>query len=180
VPTALDLSSADPRKTPTSWAVFVVCSPTWLSAQGPDDLLLVYNAFLGLATSVDKKTDPAWPFRDSPARRAENVGLTKSQPYCDSLRLNPATGPFVVIVTTQPDQLTPKDGKVVLSLGGGGALEIANTMLRLTELLIEEPGAEAQLGSVEWWVGWEKMSTWMRGRFRGASMSVQRPGQRER
>jgi hypothetical protein len=156
-----------------SWSVFLVCDPAWLKREAADDLLRLYNAYLGVVVAANETHVPLWPFRDDGPARATAIDPSKGRESCDALGLKSQDGPFVIVTTTPPDSIAPSSPRVSLGFGDQRAREIITVLMALSERVMDEHPSRVAAGSTEWWQAWKRISRWMDGRFRGVTMSVQ-------
>jgi hypothetical protein len=129
-----------PREGYTTWALFLICAPDWVSPDKSADLADLYHRFKRFGDAIGDANVAVWfwksqkPLRDS--KLSENVDVRRSTEYCRTLMLKPSEGPFLVVTNEYPELKTFPRERAVFSLGGLQPVELSKLLNELTDQLL--------------------------------------------
>src|SRR5207247_10163695 len=99
-----------PRRAYKTWTLFLICTPDWVAPEKSGDLANLYRRFRGFGDAIGRDNLAVWFWKRQAGLRdanlADNVDVARSSDYCSELKLQPSSGPFLVITSAYP-QLKP-------------------------------------------------------------------------
>lgn len=150
-----------------SWTLFVICDQNWALAQKPTALKNLYEQFIAFGTAIGPRNLAVWLSRDlthDPSKAME-VNYKRSAMLCNSLKLPPSGGPYVLFTTTYPGQLLqnqyPKtfpeslQNYFALSLANENAPVIILFLTHLSDQLVAGDLAQRTFNSERYWYAME-------------------------
>jgi hypothetical protein len=129
-----------PRSGYTSWALFLVCTPDWVTPDKSKDLANLYRRFSAFGDAIGDDNLAVWFWKSQTtlgdAKLSENVDVRRSADYCRALSLRPSEGPFLVVTNMYPAlNAFPKD-RAVFVLGALPPAELATLLNKVTDHLL--------------------------------------------
>jgi hypothetical protein len=129
-----------PRDSYRSWALFLVCTPDWVTPDKSKELADLYRRFRVLGVAIGDDNLAVWFWKRKAtlgdAKLSENVDVRRNAGYCRALSLRPSEGPFLVVTTAYPElKAFPKD-RAVFALGALPPAELAKLLNNVTDGLV--------------------------------------------
>ena len=147
-----------PDKPFTSWSLFLMCNPEWLTAKKKPALRQVFEAYVAFARTTGDRHAGVWfVVKDGSRDKAADLDVERNVRYCQKFNLTPGEGPHVVVVTTHPDQWKPTDAVVMLALGGSDTGDIITLFRKLNDQIVTEQLSQKALTSKQYWLSWVRV-----------------------
>lgn len=141
-------TAAIPRENYRSWALFLVCNPTWLLKEKSAQVENLFENFLGFGEAIGKKNLAVWfwkrQMRIVDPSLPQNVDVARGTQYCSAMKLLPSKGPYVVITKDYPDANAFPRERVVLEIGAMTPSEVTKLMASLADQLLIQGSVTVQ------------------------------------
>jgi len=138
-----------PREGFSSWSLFLSCNPTWLGPENKQALAYLYGRYVAFAETSGPDHAAVWFYKDTP----DNVDPQASTIYCRKFHLKPSEGPFIVVTTRYPEDLTDRP-ELVLGFAGLPATTISAMISKLADQVAAQQLSQKDVDSVQYWRSW--------------------------
>jgi hypothetical protein len=136
-----------PREGFTSWSLFLVCTPDWVTPERSKDLASLYRKYHAFGDAIGSENVAVWFWKKkgtlSDAKLSENVDVARSATFCRALGLKPSEGPFVVVTNAYPELPKFPEERAVFALGALEPAELSKLFNKLTDKLLLEGAVES-------------------------------------
>lgn len=152
-----------PREGFRTWSLFLVTNQDWLVPVNASRLQELYDRSQAFGRTIGADHAAVWFWRheqslDSPALAA-NVDVERAIAYCQTLKLRPGNGPYLLFTTVYPDERVAPETITIFELGGKTAEEIGRLLTALGDQLVTDGivrggRLQADPGSDDFWSAW--------------------------
>jgi hypothetical protein len=152
-----------PREGFKTWSLLLVTNQDWLVPANASRLQDLYDRSLVFGRTIGDEHAAVWFWKEdqplhSPALPA-NVDVERAIAYCQTLRLKPGDGPYLLFTAVHPDERVAPDAFQVFALGGKSAEEIGRLLTTLGDQLVTDGVVQGgrfttEPGSDDFWSAW--------------------------
>lgn len=152
-----------PREGFKTWSLFLVTNQDWLVPVNASRLQELYDRSQAFGRTIGADHAAVWFWKreqslDSPALAA-NVDVERAIAYCQTLKLKPSSGPYLLFSHVFPDERLEPEAIAIYELGGKTADEIGRLLAALgdqlaTEGVVRGGRLQAEPGSDDFWSAW--------------------------
>jgi len=144
----------------------LVCNPTWLATEDSPSLAKLYSSFKGFGRAIGKDNHAVWFWMgNSPIGNSElvrNLDMKRNTHYCLAWRLKLTSGPYLVILSTWPDEKhlaqAFEKNHAIFDLGNMKGPMASDFLAKLADDLVQAYRVNSQAISpandTEWWYWW--------------------------
>lgn len=152
-----------PREGFRTWSLFLVTSQDWLVPANASRLQQLYGRSQAFGRTIGADHAAVWFWKqDQPLSGpaiAGNVDVERAIAYCQTLKLKPGDGPYLLFTAVYPDERVAPAAFHVFALGGKTAEEIGRLLTTLGDQLVTEGvvrggHVQAEPGSDDFWSAW--------------------------
>lgn len=126
-----------------SWSLFLICNHEWLLPSNQMKIDSLYDNFKSFGRAIGPKHVAIWFTSDDSSDNewdSEHYpDIDRSRAYCMKFGLLPSRSPYVLLLTTHPDDLQPGERyrRNLIELANSSSGEIASLLGGLADVLFE-------------------------------------------
>jgi hypothetical protein len=154
-PVAVPVNQSIPKKNYKTWALFLVCDPSWLAntANSKANLKLLHDQFVGFGNAIGKQNAAIWFYSHDSADPGDYDGERASD-YCAMYNLKAIESPVVVVTTRYPDVAPSPGNYIKVSLNGLGSTDVYTLLGLLADQVLSGKLDQQQIDSKKYWQEW--------------------------
>ncbi len=152
------------RRFYTTWSLFLISNPSWLTGDSSEKITSLYNSYLGFARATGGQHAAVWFWKKAPkiegekvigADLAANIDTDRCTVFTRKLNLDIAKSPHVLVTTSYPSLQSRFKDYIVLELGGLRPESTVDLLTVLGDQLLQGKLDQKALNSKLWWLGWK-------------------------
>ena len=150
----------------TSWSLFLISNPAWLTPASDDRINALFNAYTGYARAIGDDHAAVFFWKTVPAIAkgklvgmdfADKIDSARCAAYTKAFKLDIAQSPHVLVTRSQPTRTPqrPLPDFFALSLGQFTASSAERLLTTLAQQLIQQGYVDPEeLDYEAWWLQW--------------------------
>jgi hypothetical protein len=151
-----------------TWSLFLISDTQWLLPQNKLKLAELYEEFIRFGEGIGPNNLAVWFASSEPQKTniLSSIDLLRTSAFCESLKLSPSKGPYILITTEYPGEAivekypetfpTNLSNCIKIEVNRSNSSEISAMLKRLREEIVAGDIRTFDPNSQKYWGSWQR------------------------